>query len=451
MKKGVLLLLLVLFFLNTGAQSFFYFEARPDTVKQTSTPYKIFLSIEANNNATGRILYTNPISNDVKLVELQFIDSAMAATSASDSVIKRYLFPKGAPKYLSGSKDSLFFIPRIVFVKKTDSLGSYYEPQIVEFKNNNLQWQAAATITKEQKTFEELVKNKEFVKRFYRDGEPFYDYLGALNKRGLDANDLKVTFYFIAIAATNDATVGSLAKKDLAKMTDLFTNLTQQIKINFVPILITGESFNKLNVDRVIDSLKPKAIDIVFFYFSGHGFRYSGDVSKYPRMSFRVSKLQLRAEINLSVEEVYKRLLAKKARVTIVVGDCCNERLGASSAFGLDILRPRDPGTAGLKLNIDNAKKLFFPSQPLSIIIGSASANQLAVGNPDLGSFFTNYFHAELKNVLYGNTAKASWWNIIKLADESTNYRSKSALCKQTPNEGGRCIQKAEKKVIPLQ
>lgn len=451
MKKGVLLFLLVMFFLNAGAQSFFYFEAKPHTGELTSVNYKLFLSIEANSNATGRIRYSNPITNEAKLVELKFTDSAFTDPSTSDTVLKRYLFPKGGPKFLNGNQDSLFLIPRIVFVKKTDSLGSYYEPQTIEFKNSNQQWQAAVVTTNEQKTFEELVKNKEFVKKFYNDGEPFYDYLGALNKRGLDGNDLNTTFYLIAIAGTNDPTVGPLAKKDLAKMTDLFTNLTQQLKINFVPIIISGESFSKVNVDRAIDSLKPKTIDIVFFYFSGHGFRYNGDISKYPRMSFRVSKLQLRSEINLGVEDVYKRLLAKKAKVTIVIGDCCNESLGASSPFGLDILRPRNPGTAGLKLNIDNCKKLFFPKQPLSIVIGSASANQLAVGNPELGSFFTNYFQAELINVLYNNTGKPSWWNIIKVADDRTNYQSKSALCTRTPNEDGRCIQKAERKVIPLQ
>jgi hypothetical protein len=451
MKKVVSLFLLVLFFVSAGAQSFLYFEARPDTIEKTVKTYKLFLSIEADGNATGRILYPSPITNEVKLVELKFIDSAITATSTSDTVLKRYLFPKGIPKFINGNQDSLFLIPRIVFVKKTDSLGSYYEPQKIEFKNSRQQWQTAYLLTNEQKTFDELVKNKEIVKKFYKDGEPFYDYLGALNKRGLDVNDLNTTFYFFAIGGTNDPTVGPLAKKDLAKMTELVTNLTQQLKINFVPIIISGEGFSKVNVERAIDSLKPKAIDIVFFYFSGHGFRYSGDVSKYPRMSFRVSKLQLRAEINLGVEDVYKRLLAKKARVTIVLGDCCNERLGASSPFGLDILRPRNTGTAGLKLNIDNCKKLFFPKQPLSIVIGSASANQLAVGNPDLGSFFTNYFYAELTKVLYSSSGNPSWWNIIKLADESTNYRSKSALCDQTPNEEGRCIQKAEKKVMPLQ
>lgn len=451
MKKGVSLFLLVLFSLNAGAQSFFYFEAQPNTGEQASANYKIFLSIEADGNATGRILYSSPITNEIKLVELKFIDSAIAATSSTDNVLKRYLFPKGIPKFINGNQDSLFLIPRIVFVKKTDSLGSYYEPQTIEFKNSKQQWQTAVVITNEQKTFDELVKNKEFVKKFYKDGEPFYDYLGALNKRGLEANDLNTTFYLIAIGATNDQTVGPLAKKDLAKVTELFSNLTQQLKINYVPIIISGESFSKVNVDRAIDSLNPKTSDIVFFYFSGHGFRYNGDISKYPRMSFRVSKLQLRSEINLSVEDVYKRLLAKKARVTIVLGDCCNESLGASSPFGLDILRPRNPGTAGLKLNIDNCKKLFFPKKPLSVVIGSASANQLAVGNPELGSFFTNYFQAELINVLYTNTGKPSWWNIIKVADDRTNYQSKSALCNRTPNEDGRCLQKAEKKVIPLQ
>jgi hypothetical protein len=230
---------------------------------------------------------------------------------------------------------------------------------------------------------------------------------------------------------------------------ETFAVLTKQAGIRFIPVVVSGDAFNIANTQRVIDTIKPAAPDIVFFYYTGHGFRYADDVSKYPRISFRTNNLQIRSQNNLAVEEVYKKLLAKRARVTIVISDCCNEKIDAAVPFGMDLLRPRATGTEGLKLNYDNFRKLFLPTQNTSIIIGSASANQLAAGNPNMGGFFTNFFKAELIKSLYSNTGESTWLRISLSATESTRKQSLTALCKTTPNVNGRCVQRAEVRVLP--
>lgn len=117
--------------------------------------------------------------------------------------------------------------------------------------------------------------------------------------------------------------------------------------------------------------------------------------------------------------------------------------------FGFDLLRPRATGTDGLKLNYDNFRKLFLPVQRTSIIIGSAAPEQLAVGNPNMGGFFTNFFKAELIKSLYSNTGESTWLRISLNATENTRKQSLTALCNSTPNINGRCVQRAEIKVLP--
>jgi hypothetical protein len=422
---------------TASAQSYFHLRAQSAV---DSTTYSYFLKFEADGSAAVRIAYQKDGKNFI--AEMAMKDSVVSNSS-------RYLIPQTVPRFIQTAIDADLWLPFIQFESRTDSLGSYYVPAALTLMQSGKQPQQVPFIINEQKTFEELVSNKQLVLEFYKMNEPFYLLLSRFSTRGLNADELRRKFYLIIIANTNDPTIGKSSQKDVAGISETFATLTRQAGIQLVPVIVSGDAFNIGNTQRVIDTIKPSANDILFFYYTGHGFRYTNDVSKYPRISFRTNNVQLRSENNLAVEDVYKRLLAKRARVTIVISDCCNEKLGASVPFGMDMLRPRATGTEGLKLNFDHFRKLFLPNQTTSIVIGSASPNQLAVGNPNLGGFFTNFFKAELIKSLYSNTGENSWLRISLNATENTRKQSLSALCNSTPNQNGRCIQRAEIRVLP--
>ncbi len=421
---------------RSNAQSFFYLQAES---QKPASRYNYFLRLEADGTASLRISYTK---NDKQvLAEIQMADSVASGTT-------RFLIPKTTPRVLQGPLDDSLWLPVIQFESRTDSTGLYYEPAAVIFILNG-NTQQATLLTAKQKTFEELMNEKAFVLQFYRMNEPFYLLLSSFTTRSLNTDEVKRKFYLIIIANTNDPIIGNTSQKDVTGIYELFSTLTKQTGITLVPVIVSGDAFTIGNTQKVIDTIRPAPVDIVFFYYTGHGFRYANDVSKYPRISFRTNRTQVRAINNLAVEDIYKRLLAKRAKVTIVISDCCNEKLDASVPFGMDLLRPRATGTEGMKLNFDHFRKLFLPTQNTSIIIGSAAANQLAVGNPNLGGFFTNFFRAELVKSLYSNTGESSWLRISLNATESTRKQSLSALCKKTPNVQGRCLQRAELRVLP--
>jgi hypothetical protein len=436
LTASVFLCLLLSTSFSSIAQSYFYLQ----TQSSASAPaYNYFLRMEADGSKSLRIVYTK--NGNSYLAEVLMKDSVIAN-------IPQFLVPQTAPKFIQTAIDDSLWLPVFQFESKTDSTGTYYEPARVFLLQNGNQ-QQVSLITVQQKTYEELVKEKPLVLQFYKMNESFYIFLSSFTTRNLNPDEQKRNFYLIIIANTNDATIGKSSQKDLTGMYETFATLTKQAGIGFIPLVVSGDAFNFGNTNLIIDSIKPAPLDIVFFYYTGHGFRYANDVSKYPRISFRTNNLQVRAENNLAIEDVYKRLLAKRARVTIVISDCCNEKLGASVPFGLDMLRPRATGTEGLKLNYDNFRKLFLPTQSTSIIIGSAGANQLAVGNPNMGGFFTNFFKAELIKSLYSNTGQSTWLRIAITATENTRQQSLTALCDATPNVSGRCVQRAEVRVLP--
>lgn len=421
---------------TSNAQSFFHLQAES---QQPASRYNYFLRLEADGTASLRISYTK--NDNQVLAEILMADSVASGTT-------RFLIPKTTPRVLRGSPDDSLWLPVLQFESRTDSTGLYYEPTSVLFTRNGIT-QPGTLFAAKQKTIQELMNEKALVLQFFSMNEPFYLLLSSFTTRSLSTDEVKRKFYLIIIANTNDPIIGNTSQKDVAGIYELFSTLTKQTGITLVPVIVSGDAFTIGNTQKVIDTIRPAPVDIVFFYYTGHGFRYANDVSKYPRISFRTNRTQVRAINNLAVEDIYKRLLAKRAKVTIVISDCCNEKLDASVPFGMDLLRPRATGTEGMKLNFEHFRKLFLPTQNTSIIIGSAAANQLAVGNPNLGGFFTNFFRAELVKSLYSNTGESSWLRISLNATESTRKQSLSALCKKTPNVQGRCLQRAELRVLP--
>ncbi len=430
------------------AQSFFYFEAKPIVSETKDSSYFIFLTVELDGTSKCRIRYTNKTSGEQCLVEQKLKDSSDLTLLLVPIGAKKFLVPIDEADFLEGTPDEHFLQPRFVFEKMADSSSNYYTAMAVQFKTPDVNWRDATLQINQQKEYKQLVADVSFVRYFYKENDAFYIYLTQLNGRGgLSEQQLKTNFYLITIANTLDTKIGISSKKDLDRITEFVEDLTTDLGIKLIQTSVWGNEFNKYNVQAAVDKIRPNSNDIVMFYYSGHGFRFSADDSKFPRMSLRTNKMVKLEDNNLSVENVYKTLLSKKANVTLVMSDCCNNLVDQSMRFGMDLLRPRATGTKGLKLNYENCLALFFPKQPVSMLVGSAEKGQLASGNPDLGGFFTNFFLAQLTNTLYSNKVPASWLKILINARESTTRQALTAECNNTEN--GRCTQRAELLVVP--
>jgi hypothetical protein len=148
----------------------------------------------------------------------------------------------------------------------------------------------------------------------------------------------------------------------------------------------------------------------------------------------------------LSVEYVYKLILGLGARVSIVLADCCNDDIGKIGPPGGSILNTRSDGlnTTSQSLNMNNCNALFFSKSPVRIIASSTQINQLAIGNPSIGGFFTYFFNGLLKNSLYTPGKNDSWIGIMTGAKEKARWQATSAMCGST-----RCVQLTEMDLNP--
>ena len=427
--------------LQSYSQSFFYFENELTFPNRPTLTYYTFLTVTPDGSATARLRYIEPVSGDDRLLELQLVDSIMD----NGSTDIRYLIAGEAPLLIKGNDDSGFVMPRFVFKKEGDGATAFYAPYATEYKVSEGNWNAASMKINQQKNIEELIHANDFVAHFFTETDEFYIYLFGEIVRAPNPVPRKEKLFLIVVANTLDSTIGITSKKDLVNITDLFTTMANNLAMKIITTKIYGQTFNKKSVELAIAKLNPTPIDIVIFYYSGHGFRYSNDTSKYPRISLRTSLQQNIDQHNLSIEAVYKRIVKKGAKVNIVLSDCCNDDIGSPVPVGRNLLRTKGGGGQP-SINMENCRALFFPQHPLSILSSAAEKNQLATGNPSLGGFFTNFVNIGLTNSLYGYQPSTSWLRILLTAKEKARYQALTALC-----GSGRCVQLAEISVVPPQ
>ncbi len=442
--KKVLFFLFCLISCHSYGQSYFYFENKLNNHVGQPVDYFVFLTVHADGNAIGRIRFIDPISGEDKLIEQSFTDSTETPKTDSINPFYRYLIAAGNPEYLLGTDDTSFISPKIIFQKQAVGQDTLFVPVSVAYKVAGDKWTVASMVANQQKSYAELLKQKEFVTHFFNEKEAFYQDLFTLDTRALSKVERSAKLYLIVVANTNDPEIGISSQKDVDKITATFTILKDQLGITLIAQTLQGNKFNKTLVEAAINTLKPAPIDMVVFYYSGHGFRYSDETGEYPRISLRTSGAQDLDKNNLSIEDIYNRIVKKGARVTIVLSDCCNDDIGAPVPVGKEPLRTRGTATAGLKLNFGHCKALFFPEHPISVLSTAAQVNQLSAGNPALGGFFTNFFQAQLVNSLYGSEGETTWLRILLKAKESTRKQALTAAC-----GNGRCVQTAAISVTP--
>ena len=453
-----LFLLLFLAISKLQAQTSYYIVYESGVAGTGIKIYKSLVTLQPDGNAVARIQYNAGTANKLFLYEQVLRDSSIE----KDGVTNRYLLPQGDAVPLIDSDTFGFITPRFVFKRQHDNSGYYYEPAGVELQNKTGAWLAAIMTQSLQKNYEALRNDEPFVSAFYFESDGFYQYIFEQATRATPLPRIEKMFLFV-VANTNDATVGKSTETDLKNVSGLFNSLASNLGITkVIPVYISGTGYSKAAVEKALLALeaqKPAPIDIVVFYFSGHGFRLPGDQSKYPRMSFRTAKNKANKEVgdNITLEEVYKRINALKPRVNLVLGDCCNTDIYENPVLGTDMIKPKGGGSLGY-FNMESAKKLFLPAMPLSIIVSSVEKDHLSVGHPDIGGYYTHFFTAELeKNIwgyysssllLFGGQSNSSWFKILLEARKNTYWKAKGKQCGKTTND--RCIQQAEIEVAPM-
>lgn len=250
-----------------------------------------------------------------------------------------------------------------------------------------------------------------------------YDY--SVNNNNNTSND-KVTLHFFIVANTEIGDIGKSCDVDKRNYVSEFEGVAEALSMNFKPYIFDGKNFTKTKVMDAIKNMSVEKNDVVFFVYTGHGFRWSDQTDKYPMMDMRYNVYQKISEENaIALSDVYSKITAKGGRLNIVFGDCCNSDVGINQRTNSTFLASRsNPNFKQEKL-----EKLFLKSSG-SLIATAASPGEVSWSNDVNGGFFTSSFLSAFhEEISFLSNDVADWDGLIKKTVETAKYKSSSTAC----------------------
>lgn len=186
----------------------------------------------------------------------------------------------------------------------------------------------------------------------------------------------------IVACDTHANNLQTAVRNDLVNIRNEAAKIALYTKLDLKELIFDGDTMEPKTFLSTLRSLKFAKDDIVFFYFSGHGYRtYSKEEANFwPDLFFT------KAGEGVDYSQVLQILSSKNPKFLLAIADCCNNYLDDLTAPPV-IKQALKPNTTALEKNY---KKLFLEMKG-SILIASSSVSEYSWSYPK-GAVFTLAF-----------------------------------------------------------
>ncbi len=202
------------------------------------------------------------------------------------------------------------------------------------------------------------------------------------------------TMHVIFVINTEDKGIG--CENDLKNWETLIPEIRNNTGLKIETHYLKDKKWGESDVTQEINRLKPAPDDAVLFYYSGHGFRFQeGQKDEWPWLALKDS--------SKSLYSVYSSLYQKKARLLLVIADCCNSYCPGSP--------PKVSSKAKVPDSIiaENYRNLFVKGKGAIIASGCIPGQYSWGGDPDGGAFTSTL----IKNIKLSVRGEKSTWKQI--------------------------------------
>lgn len=139
----------------------------------------------------------------------------------------------------------------------------------------------------------------------------------------LSAKALKPTFRALIACDMTSKDIRLGSRSDMDRMKKSCLAIAQQLGLTPKITTLQGKYFTVKKVSKWLDSIPSRSGDIVLFYYSGHGGRYSSVKDPWPFLIFPLRKNPRKAKA-LMGGSIYQYLRKKQARLSVIIFDSCN-------------------------------------------------------------------------------------------------------------------------------
>lgn len=320
------------------------------------------------------------------------------------------------------------------FLFRIDATGQYFEPAGILLPAKEPATHAFGSIP----VLVNTLNSPELIRKYFVQGDPVFDAYAAKGSKA--GPSLKPaygrTLHLVMVAATSDSKLGSFAKRDLEKMTYIFTVMQRGLGYKMDSTVLRDSLYTREKVAQTIKELKADSNDVIVFYYSGHGFNY-GRKNPYPSMILMNDPYKQRARTyvknSISLDDVYKTIIVKGAKTNIILGDCCNSDIDSVNNFSME--RLFNAGKDVFDFDFEKCRELFV-DKGVSVLNTATSKGEVASTGRD-GSFFTTSFYGSMLDLLTRSNKKISnltspTWNDVGLLTQVYVNKFTSSKCTST-------------------
>jgi len=216
----------------------------------------------------------------------------------------------------------------------------------------------------------------------------------------IEAADL----HAIIVTDTLAVNIGASVEADLQKVDREVTRISLYADLPYKKYIIKGREITSKVILATIKSLAVNSDDVVFFYFSGHGYRTRLKKSDWPNLF--ITRENCGIDFDLIRSEVEK----KCPRLMVIFADVCNNIVP-------DVFAPRLI-SKGLRLEsssaINEAYISLYRNSFGKILISGAQTGEFAWCTPR-GALFTDaWIESMVEEGSFGNLAE--WENVLNRA-----------------------------------
>lgn len=444
--RFIILFLLTFSFLQSSGQSAYNFRYKFN-IPADSNSYYAFLVRYDDGSGILRIRFANRNGGEDNVVETK-LDEQNPSGADGQPDTSLLLLKAVNPSYIQGNQSSAFTLPAFVF---------RYNPSTEFFEPTGVQPAAdtGSFYPVNWKFLEGALLDKATVGQFFSEDDEFYTLLFKPVTRSITPAEKKIKMYLLIVADTLDKTIGSAVAKDVTKVIATFDAICSYLGITRVTNIIYGKNYSKAAVQNAIAKLRPSHTDIVVFYYSGHGFRLPEKPAlKYPnlklknykvvRTRFQDSLSWLRADRkanvlnSMNMEDIYKSIVKKGARLNLVMSDCCNDDIFAAS---VETTKPSKTKGSGVEWNEENIRSLFLNKTPMSVLVTAAVSGQRSRTKKGFGSIYTDYFKGSLETYCSKLKKDVTWDLVLQTAGTQTANKVRNSACDKEGQSENACIQ----------